>query len=121
MNDKTIFQVPGYLTKIESKTHTWKIQFETMEDISGDALQRFKELKDKPSHITVSSHLIEATDIIDLPPLRPKDEEQKTKSQRLRATLFRMWEQNNEGFKTHEQHYDYHMERFINHVKSKLE
>lgn len=119
--NKTIFQVPGSLTKIESKSNCWKVHFETMDNISSEAIQRFVELKNKPSYMTVNSHEIEATDIIDLPPLRPIDKEQRTKAQRLRAVLYRMWEQNNEGFKTSEQHYDYYMDKFINHAKGKLD
>jgi len=117
---KIVFQVSGYLTKIESKTNSWKIVFETSENISGEKIATFSNLKNKPSWMTVNSHVIEAEDIIDLPPLRPIDKDQKTKSQRLRASLYRAWESNNEGFKTSEQHYDYYMDKMINWVKDKI-
>lgn len=45
----------------------------------------------------------------------------KSKSQLLRGVLFRMWEQNNEGFDTADKHYEHHMIKIIEHFKSKLE
>lgn len=45
----------------------------------------------------------------------------KTPSQRLRNTLYVYWQQNPEGFQTSNQHYDFYMEKFIDHVKSKLD
>ena len=44
----------------------------------------------------------------------------KTPSQRLRGVLFRLWEQNNEGYKDFQLYYNYHMERFIDHLKSQI-
>ena len=41
-------------------------------------------------------------------------------SKRLKNVLFRMWEQEPEGFTTSVQHYEHHMEKIINHFKSKL-
>lgn len=49
------------------------------------------------------------------------DDSKKPASQRMRAVLFRLWQQDNEGFKSETQHYEYHMEKFINHLKSKLQ
>lgn len=45
----------------------------------------------------------------------------KSKSQRLRSVLFINWKQDNKGYKTFEDFYNYQMESFINHFKSKLE
>jgi glycine betaine/choline ABC-type transport system substrate-binding protein len=44
----------------------------------------------------------------------------KTPSQRLRAVLYRLWEQNNEGYKDFNRFYDFKMEGFITHLKGKL-
>ena len=49
------------------------------------------------------------------------DDKKKSSSQRLRGVLFRMWQKDNEGFDTSVRHYDHHMERIINHFKSKLD
>lgn len=44
----------------------------------------------------------------------------KTAGQRLRGTLYRLWEQENEGYKDSESFYKYKMEQIISHYKSKL-
>lgn len=44
----------------------------------------------------------------------------KSPSQRLRAVLFRMWEQNNEGYTDKNMHYQHHMEKILEHYKNKL-
>ncbi|HEY9702247.1 MAG TPA: hypothetical protein V6C58_07360 [Allocoleopsis sp.] len=41
-------------------------------------------------------------------------------SKRLKNVLYRLWEQEPEGFTTSVQHYEHHMEKIIKHFKSKL-
>ena len=41
-------------------------------------------------------------------------------SKRLKNVLYRLWEQDPEGFTTSVQHYEHHMEKIIKHFKSKL-
>lgn len=45
----------------------------------------------------------------------------KSMSKRLRDVLYVAWKQNNEGYQDSELYYRYKMEKFIEHVKSKLE
>jgi len=45
----------------------------------------------------------------------------KSNSQRLRAVLYILWEQNNEGFKTFSEFYNARMELLINQIKNKLQ
>jgi hypothetical protein len=49
------------------------------------------------------------------------DDKKKSASQRLRAVLYLMWQKDNEGFDTSVRHYDHHLEKIINHFKSKLD
>lgn len=44
----------------------------------------------------------------------------KSDSQRLRAVLYRCWEQDNNGFTTFARYYSHYMEQIINHYKSKI-
>ena len=44
----------------------------------------------------------------------------KTHSQRMRAVLYKLWQQNNEGYKDFNLFYAFKMEGFITHLKSKL-
>lgn len=43
-----------------------------------------------------------------------------TPSQRLRFKLLKLWEQDKTGFKTSEEHYKHHIEKYIKHVDSKI-
>ena len=74
----------------------------------------------QPGWFTFSTHQIEVEDIKDLPPLKPTDGK-KTPSQRLRAVLFRLWEQDDEKFKEFDGYYRFKMEKIIDHLKQKLE
>lgn len=47
--------------------------------------------------------------------------EKKSNGQRLRNVLYKLYEQDNEGFLTFVKYYDHKMEQLINHFKSKLE
>ena len=49
------------------------------------------------------------------------DDVGKSKGQRLRAVLYRNWEQNNEGCDTFTLYYESHMEKIIRHFKDKLD
>lgn len=44
----------------------------------------------------------------------------RTPSQRLRNVLYILWTQDNEGFKDKNLHYIHHMEKIIEHLKSKI-
>lgn len=45
----------------------------------------------------------------------------KTQSQRIRNVLFKLWEQNNEGFKEFDQYYRSKTELYIEHLKTKIQ
>jgi len=49
------------------------------------------------------------------------EDKSKTPSKRLRDVLFVAWKQSGEGFNDFESYYQYKMNRFIEHIKSKLE
>lgn len=50
----------------------------------------------------------------------PKDRKKKSKSQVLRSILFKMWEKDDEGFKTQGDHYDYYMDQLIKHFERNI-
>ena len=47
--------------------------------------------------------------------------ERKSNGQRLRNILYKLWENDKDGFLTFTKYYDHKMEQLINHFKSKLE
>jgi len=117
--DNQIFQVSGSISKIATMSrNTVRIQFDTMENASPEAMKRLFELVDRLGWMTVSVNQIEAEDILNLPEVKTDDK--RTPGQRLRASLFRLWEQNNEGVKDFEAFYRMKMEVIISWIKEKL-
>jgi hypothetical protein len=116
-----IFQVAGCMNeaKINRKNHI-QIKIESQENISPEAMKRFCEMVNQLGYFTFNVHQIEAQDIIDLPPLRATDDSKKP-SERQRAVLYRLWEQDNEGFKDSDSHYRFYMEKIIDWLKKKLD
>jgi hypothetical protein len=92
---------------------------ETQEALDPEHLSRLISLENKIGWFTYNVSQIEAENIIDLPLLKQKEE--KSSAQRLRAIFYRMWQQNDEGYKDSKSHYEYMMERIIDHFKSKLD
>lgn len=118
---KKIFQVPGYLVGFKTMANHWRISIDTQETIPGDHIKRLVELKDKLGYFTFSLNVLEPEVLLDLPPLKTTEKDDKKPSQRLRAVFYRLWEQNSEGFKTADEHYKAKMEGLINYYKDKLE
>lgn len=120
--DKMIFQVPGVITeaKIKSKNNI-RLQIDSQEAVSPEGISRVCQLVNQLGWFTFNVHQIEAEDIIDLPPLKKTEPEEKSPSQRLRAVFYIMWKQNPEGFKDKDSHYKYMMERLIEYYKNKLD
>jgi len=47
--------------------------------------------------------------------------ERKSQCQRLRGVMFKLWEQDGEGFKDFDAYYKHHTERIIAHYKTKID
>jgi len=112
-------QLQAYITGIKSMTNSWRIQIDTMENINPEHIAYIAHKQNKPGWFTFNVSQIENEDIIDLPPVKSK--EKKSKSQRLRETMFRLWE--NEWTSTYDDFqdfYDFYMEQIIDRIKAKL-
>lgn len=116
-----IFQVPATIEKIETMANGLRLRVDTQENLSPEAMHRLMGLYNKLGWFTFNVHLIEAEDVVKLPPLKKTEEGEKTPGQRLRAVFFRMWQQNNQNFKTADEHYRFMMEKLIEFYKDKLE
>lgn len=64
---------------------------------------------------TISQNEIDQVDALD------PEFEGKTQSQRIRNVLYKLFEQDNEGFKTFDDYYRNKTEKYIDHLKSKIE
>lgn len=114
--------IPAQLEGIRTlKDKSLKVTFETQElnpqDMLGvmENINTFGYLAFKPEPFKQEERAI-------LEDLETEFEDRgKTPSQRLRAVLYRMWQKNSEGFDTSVRHYEHHMEKILNHFKSKLD
>ena len=114
--------IPAQLSTYSSlKDRTLKIVFETNEptpeQLTGIALniQRFGYLAFKEDKFKTTEK-----DVINK--LESEYQEKgKTKAQRLRAVLYRYFEQDSKGYEVFDDFYNHYMEKLINHYKNKLE
>lgn len=118
---KKLLIIPGQLATFQSlKDRTLKIVFETQEptpDQMGGLyffLQKFGWLAFKVDEFREEDREL-------LSSLKTDLDTEKSKAQRLRAVLFRLWEQKPEGFETFTLFYDHHMEKIVTHFKNKME
>lgn len=120
-NKRIMLLIPAILESVRSlKDRTWKIGFETNEltpeqsacineNLRQFGFLAFKRDKFKTDEIKILTDLKVDFEI-----------EKKTSGQRLRAVLYRFWEQKNEGYKEFSKYYEWQMEKIIEHYKGKL-
>ena len=119
MNESPIFQVPAEMIKAETKRNkSIRLSFDTQENVSAEALKRVFEWRDQVGWLSFAVRQVDVEDIKDLPEI--VTEETRTPSQRMRAVLFRMWEQKNEGYTDFNLYYAFKMEKLIDFLKEKL-
>jgi len=123
MSDETLLTIPCELTgsATRSISKTTKLVFESQEQVPPELIARITEKVGKTGHLCflVGERQIDTLDVLNLPEIKTEKGE-KTKGQRLRASLFRLWEaQGKVG--SSEEHYNIHMEKLIDHVKAKIE
>ncbi len=113
--------IPVILESIKSlKDKTFRVVFSTNEltpqqlTALGVSLQHFGYMAFKKEEFTQDE-----LDLVDS--LKTEyDGATKSKSQRLRNVLHCYWKHEPKGYEVFDDFYNHHMERFINHVKSKL-
>ena len=115
-----IFQIPATIENVRTMSKgVLRIQVDTQENLSPEEKSRCMDMHEKTGWFVFAERQIQPEDLIKLPELKPTDEI-KTPSQRLRAIIFVMWEQNNEGFKDSESHYRFWMNKISDWLKEKL-
>lgn len=120
--NKQIFQVPAIIGKIETMGgNSLRLKVDTQEGLSSEEIKRLFDLREKLGYFTFNIEIIEAQDIINLPKLDSSNYESgKTPGQRLRAVMFRIWEQKGKQG-TFNDYYNNCMEVLVNTYKNKLE
>jgi hypothetical protein len=115
-----VLQFPGIITSVNTKIDCVKVSVETSGFPAPEHSTELLRLHHTgiQGWFTFSQHEIQPEDLLNLPKLPRR--EGRSKAERLRAVLYRYWEQDTGGFDNADSHYDSHMEKFIDHVKGKL-
>ncbi len=112
-----LFQVQSSMTKISTMSNWLRIQFDTIETLSPEAYKRLFELNNKQGWLSFNVNMIEFGDVLKLPPVRKV--EGKSKSERLRNVLYRLWEKDCKD-KSFDDFYEYYIEYLIYKIKERL-
>lgn len=117
-----IFIIPGQLVTFQSlKDRTLKLIFETGEP-TPDQMAGVMYSLQKAGFIAFNPDPFKEKEKEMLSSLKVDfDDTGKSKGQRLRAVLYRNWEQDNQGCDTFTLYYDAQMEKLVRHFKNKLD
>lgn len=110
-------QVEGVMTRRDG---TLKITIGCQE-MSGSKSGELLTMQNKVCAVYISQKETVSQQVIDMVDGTSVDMPGKTKSQRQRAVLYRIWELQKEGHKTFESFYAFKMEQHITDLKSVLE
>lgn len=115
------FQIPAGLEGYRSlKDRTLKLTFETGE-MSPEQMANIHYSLNKVGYLAFSPDPFATHELEEIDKLKVEfDDTGKPPSQRLRAVLYRLFEQSPEGYGTFNDFYNARMEKLINHFKDKL-
>jgi len=116
-----VFTIQGNIANYRSLADkTLRLTFDTQEP-TPETVTRIQQSLQLPGFIAFKpdEYLKRELDEIDKTKLE-LDDGKKSQSWRIRAHLYKLWEQNNEGFDSFEYYYRHHTEKYINNLKSKL-
>lgn len=119
MEEYGILQVASEISKVETmRNGALRLKIDTQENIPSEVRMKLMGMTEKLGWFTFSVRQIEATDLIDLPEIK-RDEDEKSPAQRLRASIYMLWQQEGStgDFETY---YRSKMDKLINWIKEKL-
>lgn len=119
---KEILQLPATIESINSRVDgSWSIKVGTQE-LNDEQGKNLIKLNRKLGWFLFKETPFEEPDLLDIPEPETEFKTDKTPSQRLRAVLFRLWEQKYKTkYDTFEECYKILMEKIISWAKNKLE
>ena len=114
--------IPAILERFATlKDKTLKITFETNELEPKQIVELSKHLQ-KFGYLAFKEDMFKTSDKEHLESLKSEYQEQgKTKSQRLRAVMYKNFEQDGIKYEVFDDYYNFQMERLIIHFKNKLD
>jgi len=112
-------QFPSQLTKIETRTDgSIKLTMETQE-LNGEDMATLFGYRNLVGYVTFTPNKV---DDIEVPKENAVADDGKSPSQRLRNSLYVLWEQKGKvKYDTFEMFYSVNMERIINQIKDRLD
>lgn len=110
-------EIEGVSTR---KDKTIKLVIGTSE-LTPDKAGQIIGLQNAMVYLAIKKEQFNNSELEEIEKLKAVEYEGKTPSQRLRAVLYRYWEQDKKGFDSFSSFYDHYMEKHIDQIKSKLE
>lgn len=118
--DNVVFQVPSTITKITTMAdRSFRLQIDTERELTPAEATLLFSLNNNTGFFLFKDVPFEEDDLVDIPESAPKEKHEKSKSQRLRAALYRLWEKSGK-IGDFELFYDTRMDRLIDQIKEKL-
>lgn len=117
---KSILVPAIYEGSRDLKDRTKKLTFQTNE-VSPDVAANLQSCVQQYVYLAIKSEEFTKEQVDTINSLKSDyDDFGRTPSQRLRAVLYRLWEQDNKGYKDFNLYYNFMIEQVIAHYKSKL-
>lgn len=116
-----LFVIQGHFSRYRSMADkSLQLTFETREP-EHETVSKIHQFLLYPGFIAFKpdEYLKQELDEIDKLKIE-SDDNRKSQSWRIRAHLYKLWEQHNESFDSFEMYYNHHTEKYINHLKNKL-
>lgn len=117
-----MFLIGGILDRIQSrKDKTWALTFGTQE-LTPEQAGELAKLSQEYCFIAIKRNDFRPKELEIITSTQSEfDFAEKPAGQRLRAVLYRLWEQDKKGYEDFNLFYKFHMERIIEHLKNKLQ
>ena len=116
------YQIPAGLDNYRSlRDKTIKLTFETQE-LTPEQMANIHWSLNKVGFLAFSPDAFATQELDELDSLKVEFEDTgKTQSQRIRNTLYLIWKQKDEGYKVFRDYYYAKTDKYIEHLKSKIE
>ncbi len=118
-----LLQVPAHFKKVQSKdTGAWQMVFETIDYVEPEIINRILTLNNNNGNLLFATRKLDLKDLEQMSEIpEAKKTDGKTPCQRLRAVLYVLHESIGGKKEDFDSYYMGQMEKFIDHVKGKLD
>lgn len=119
--NKELLKIPASINKISTMADsTLKLSIYTTRELTSNDELKIMSYRNKEGIMVFSPKDIKQEDMVDLPEV-PKDmSEKRTPSQKMRAIIYRIWEQTTSQKQEFETYYRNYMMKLNEHLKQKL-